>query len=108
MTGQTFPQCPGAVISILQNPSKWFSGPNILNFLNYFCSKPKFDYGGFLSIGLAIFWYNLSENVIGVLKFQKKNYSFSLTFLKYDTFNGTLTFFTTFWTQEPMLSRFGI
>ena len=100
---------PGAVISTLQRPSKGFSGPDILNFLNYFCPNlAKFDYGGFLSIGLAIFWYNLSENVIGVLKFQKKNYSFSLTFLKYDTFNGNLTFLTIFWTQEPMLGRFGI
>ena len=90
---------PDAVISILQNPSKWFSGPNILNFLNHFCSNlPKFDYGGFLSMGLAIFWYNLSENVFGVLKFQKKNYSFFLTFLKNDTFNGNLTFLTIFWT----------
>ena len=51
---------------------------------------------------------NLPENVFWVLKFQKKNYSFSLTFLKYDTFNGNLTFLTIFWTQEPMLSRFGI
>ena len=79
--------------------SKWFSGPNILNFLNYFCSNlPKFHYGGYLSIGLAIFWYNLSENVFGVLKFQKKNYFVSLTFPKCDTFNGNLTFLALVWT----------
>ena len=88
---------PGIEIWMPRDAPKWFSGPDILNFLNYFCPNlPKFDYGGFLSIGLAIFWYNLSENVIGVLKFQKKNYSFSLTFLKYDTFNGNLTFLTIF------------
>ena len=60
---------PGPVISTLQRPSKGFSDPDILNFLNYFCPNlAKFDYGGFLSMGLAIFWYNLSENVVGVLK----------------------------------------
>ena len=58
----------------------------------FFSNFPKFDNGGFLSIGLAIFWYNLSENVFGVLKFQKKNYFVSLTFPKCDTFNGNLTF----------------
>ena len=64
---------PGIEIWMIQDDPKWFSGPNILNFLNYFCSNlPKFHYGGFLSIGLAIFWYNLSENVFGVLKFQKE------------------------------------
>ena len=37
--------------------------PNILNFVNHFCSNlPKFDKEGFLSMG-----YNLSENVVGVL-----------------------------------------
>ena len=59
-------------------------------------------------MGLAIFGYNLPENVFGVLKFQKKNYSFSLTFLKDDTFNGNLTFLSNFWTQEPILGRLGI
>ena len=55
----------------------------------YFCSNlPKFDNGGFLSVGLAIFWYNFSENVIRVQKYQNKNYFFSLTFLKYHTFFG--------------------
>ena len=109
MTCNWIGKTPGAVILMLQNASKWFSGPNILNFLNYFCSNlPKFDYGGFLSIGLAIFWYNLSENVFWVLKFQKKNIFFSFTFLKYDTFNGNLTFLANFWTQEPMLGRFDI
>ena len=84
---------PGIEIWMIQDDPKWFTGPNILNFLNYFCSNlPKFHYGGFLSIGLAIFWYNLSENVFGVLKFQKKNYFVSLTFPKCDTFNGNLTF----------------
>ena len=97
MTCNLIGETPGAVILMLQNASKWFSGPNILNFLNYFCSNlPKFDYGGFLSIGLAIFWYNLSENVFGVLKYQSKNYFFSLTFLKYDTFNCNLTFLAKF------------
>ena len=62
---------------MIKNDQEWFSGTNILNFLNHFCSNlPKFDYGGFLSIGLAIFWYNLPENVFGVLKLQKKNYFF--------------------------------
>ena len=99
MTCNLIGKTPGAVILMLQNASKWFSGPNILNFLNYFCSNlPKFDYGGFLSIGLAIFWYNLSENVFWVLKYQNKNYFFSLTFLKYDTFNCNLTFLAIFFT----------
>ena len=90
---------PGAVICLIQVDSKGFSCPDILNFKNHFCSNlPEFDYGEFLSIGLVIFWYNWSGNVIGVLKFQKKNYSFSLTFLKYDTFNGNLTFLAIFWT----------
>ena len=90
---------PGIEIWMIQDDPKWFSGPNILNFLNYFCSNlPKFHYGGFLSIGLAIFWYNLSENVFGVLKFQKKNYFVSLTFPKCDTFNGNLTFLALVWT----------
>ena len=83
MTCNLIGKTPGAVILMLQNASKWFSGPNILNFLNYFCSNlPKFDYGGFLSIGLAIFWYNLSENVFWVLKFQKKNIFFFFHFSK--------------------------
>ena len=90
---------PGIEIWMIQDDPKWFSGPNILNFLNYFCSNlPKFHYGGFLSIGLAIFWYNLSENVFGVLKFQRKNYFVSLTFPKCDTFNGNLTFLALVWT----------
>ena len=71
----------GAVVCLIQVDSKGFSGPDILNFKKYFCPNlPKFDYGGFLSIGLAIIWYNLSENIFGVLKFQKKNYSFLLLF----------------------------
>ena len=78
---------------------EWFSGPDILNFYKYFCSNlPKIDNGGFLSIGLAIFWSNLSENIFRVLKYHKKNYFFSLIFLKYDTFNGNLTFLAIFWT----------
>ena len=94
---------------MIKNDQEWFSGPNILNFLNYFCSNlPKFDYWGFLSIGLAILWYNLSENVFGMLKFQKKNLIFSLMFLKYHTFYGNLTFLANFWTYEPMLDRFSI
>ena len=39
---------PGIEIWMIQDDPKWFSGPNILNFLNYFCSNlPKFQYGGF-------------------------------------------------------------
>ena len=61
---------------MIKNDQEWFSGPNILNFLNHFCSNlPKFDYCGFLSIGLAIFWYNLSENIFGEPKIPKKNFS---------------------------------
>ena len=90
---------PGTVIFMNGSARKWFSGPNILNFWKHFCSNLlKFDYWGFLSTGLAIYKYNLSKNVFGVLKFQKKNYFFSLTFLKYDTFIGNLTFLAIFWT----------
>ena len=41
---------PGTVILMDGDGREWFSGPNILNFLNL----PKFDYWGFLSMGLAI------------------------------------------------------
>ena len=59
---------PGIEIWMPRDAPKWFSGPDILNFLNYFCTNlPKFDHRGFLSIGLAIFWYNLSEIFFGVL-----------------------------------------
>ena len=72
---------PGTVIFIIEDPRKWFSGPNILNFWKHFCSNLlKFDYWGFLSTGLAIFWYNLSENVFRELKYQKKNQFFLLLF----------------------------
>ena len=70
---------PGTVIFMLRDASKWFSGPNILNFLNQFClNLPKFDYWGFLSIRLVIFWYNLSENGFRFLQFQKKNFILTL------------------------------
>ena len=51
MTCNLIGKTPGAVILMLQNASKWFSGPNILNFLNHFCSNlHKEAQGNFLRL----------------------------------------------------------